>query len=325
MRSSIGVVLIGADRGYSISFESPKNEELALLKHGELAYDHLLLLPPKSKGAKPLDRCIDIETHRFLGLDPSLTPKHILDFTNNNGNILLALSGDSPTPAAISSLLLELDIHLPPDRTSLVVDHFNYDAASSSDKHDVLLVPQPPSIRPDVKNFFSGDGTLAFPRAVAQELGSTSPLLVPIVRAQNTAYTYNPKEEVDSTEEPFAVGSQIALVSALQARNSARFSVLGSVEALENTWFDASVQSLGGKKVKTANRAFARQLTEWTFMETGVLKVGRVEHHLSDIAEGKLSNGSVRQVGFLNPQIYRIKNDVVCIASSSFTFVQRTC
>ena len=147
---------------------------------------------------------------------------------------------------------------------------------------------------------------------VAQELGSTSPLLVPIVRAQSTAYTYNPKDEVESADEPFAVGSQIALVSALQARNSARFSVLGSVEALENTWFGASVRSPGGKKTQTANRAFAKQLTEWTFMETGVLKVGRVEHHLSDVTpEESLGNGNVSQVGFLNPQIYRIKNDVV--------------
>ena len=37
-------------RGYNIAFESPKNEKLALFKHGERAYDHILLLPPKSKG-----------------------------------------------------------------------------------------------------------------------------------------------------------------------------------------------------------------------------------------------------------------------------------
>ena len=37
-------------RGYSLSFESPKNEKLSLFQHGEKAYDHLLILPPKSKG-----------------------------------------------------------------------------------------------------------------------------------------------------------------------------------------------------------------------------------------------------------------------------------
>ncbi|MCJ1416480.1 oligosaccharyl transferase glycoprotein complex, beta subunit [Xylographa parallela] len=280
-------------RGFSISFESPKNEKLALLKHDELVFDHVILLPPKSKG-----------------LGPALTPKLLLDFVNKNGNILLALSGDSSTPTAISSLLLELDIQLPPDRTSLVVDHFNYDTISASEKHDVLLLPQPSSIRTDLRQFFGGDGTIAFPRAVAQELGNSSPLLAPILQADSTAYSYNPKEEADTVEDPFTTGSQIALVSAMQARNSARFTVLGSVEALEDVWFDASVQGVQGSKSKTANREFARQLSEWTFMETGVLKVGKVEHHLSSTEQEKSGNNSVTELGYLNPKIYRVKNDV---------------
>lgn len=37
-------------RGYRISFESPKNEQLSLFKHGERAFDHIIILPPKSKG-----------------------------------------------------------------------------------------------------------------------------------------------------------------------------------------------------------------------------------------------------------------------------------
>jgi len=231
---------------------------------------------------------------------------------NKEGNILLALSGSSPTPTAISSLLLELDIHLPPDRTALVVDHFNYDTVSASEKHDVLLLPPPSSSRPDVKSFFGGDGVIAFPRGVAQQLGNASPLLNPILRAKSTAYSYNPKEEAETVEDPSATGDQISLVSAMQARNSARFTVLGSVEAIEDAWFDADVQSMDGKKSKTANKNFAKQLTAWTFMESGVMKVGRVEHHLSSVVEGKSGNDNVTQLGPLNPKIYRVKNDVVC-------------
>ena len=274
----------------------------------------MILLPPKSKGLVSIWYGQSTHANRHLGLGPSLTPKILLDFIQKNGNILLTLSGDSPTPSAISSLLLELDIHLPPDRTSLVVDHFNYDTISASEKHDVLLLPQPSNLRPDVQNFFGGRGIIAFPRAVAQELGASSPLLAPILRAKNTAYSYNPKDEVEGVEDPFAIGQQISLVSALQARNSARFTVLGSVEALENTWFAASVKGVQGDKTKTANRDFARQLSEWTFMETGVLKVGRVEHYLSSITHKSVGNDSIAQLGFLNPQIYRVKNDVVSLS-----------
>ncbi|KAL8702328.1 MAG: hypothetical protein Q9224_000030 [Gallowayella concinna] len=280
-------------RGYRLTFESPKNDKLSLFQHGERAFDHILLLPTKSKG-----------------LGPSLTPNLLLQFINNDGNILLTLSSESPVPSTISSLLLELDIHLPPDRTSLVVDHFNYDVISAEEKHDVLVLPKPSSLRSDVRNYFGGSGVIAFPKAVGQELGSSSPLLTPILRAPETAYSYNPKEEAETVEDPFAVGGQIALVSSMQARSSARFTVLGSVEALQDAWFDRAVQVPAGKAVKTSNRAFAKHLTAWTFMETGVLKVGKVEHHLTTVSESKSSNDSVAQLGSLNPKIYRIKNDV---------------
>lgn len=230
---------------------------------------------------------------------------------NNNGNILLALSADSPVPSALSFLLLELDVHLPPDRTSVAIDHFNYDTISANEKHDVLLLTQPSALRKDVERFFAADGLIAFPRAVVQELGAESPLLTPIVRAPDTAYSYNPKEGAETVEEPFAVGSQISLVSSMQARNSARFTVLGSAETLENTWFDAKVKAQGGKEVKASNQEFAKRLSGWTFMETGVLKVGKVEHHLSSISKSGSGNDSVAQLGYLNPKIYRIKNDVV--------------
>lgn len=37
-------------RGYKLTFESPKNENLALFRHGERTFDHIIILPPKSKG-----------------------------------------------------------------------------------------------------------------------------------------------------------------------------------------------------------------------------------------------------------------------------------
>lgn len=112
-------------------------------------------------------------------------------------------------------------------------------------------------------------------------------------------------------EDPFATGTQLALISAMQARNSARFTVLGSVESLEDKWFDATVQGPDdGEQTTTVNRKFAEQLTAWAFKETGVLKVGKIEHYLSD------KDGAI--VGDSNPKIYRIKNNVVCAHTLPF-------
>jgi oligosaccharyltransferase complex subunit beta len=248
------------------------------------------------------------------GLGPNLTPKILLDYINAGGNILLTLSSTHPTPSALVSLLLELDIHLPTDRNALVVDHFNYDLLSAAEKHDVVLLPRPDSLRPDVKNFFKGEGkggeVIAFPRAVGQTLGNNSPLLTPILRAPRTAYSYNPKDDVEAVEDPFAVGQQLSLITTMQARNSARFTVVGSSEFFENTWFEGKVKrsvGLGGvgadaKEVATSNQALAKEVTGWTFNEIGVLKVGKIEHAL--IEDGVKSNNT-------NPTIYRVKNDVV--------------
>ncbi|RKF78873.1 Dolichyl-diphosphooligosaccharide--protein glycosyltransferase subunit wbp1 [Golovinomyces cichoracearum] len=283
-------------RGFQISIDTPKNEKSALFELDERAYDHLAIFPCKSKG-----------------LGPNFTPQLLLEFINRGGNILLTLTSTRPTPTTIVSLLLELDIHLPNDRNSLLVDHFNHDVLSSNEKHDVILMPRPDAIRPDVKNFFRGDGiggeVIAFPRGVGQTLGNDSPLLTPILRAPRTAYSYSSKEENNSVQDPFAVGPQLSLISALQARNSARLTVIGSAEMLEDTWFDATVKrSIGlggigsnGKELRTSNQAFAKEVTGWTFKEIGTLKVGQIKHNLQEVGA---------QTELENPRKYRVKNDV---------------
>ncbi|GAM82730.1 hypothetical protein ANO11243_007160 [Dothideomycetidae sp. 11243] len=272
-------------RGYTVKFETPKSSSLSLFKLGALAYDHLIILPSKSKG-----------------LGPNLTPNILVDYLKNDGNILLTMSGDGSIPSSIASTLLEFDITLPPDRNSVVVDHFNYDKNSAAEKHDVLLVPLPGGSRGDLQNYFNVAGVLAIPRAVGHVLGNANQLLTPIVRAPETAYAYDPKEN-EAIEDVFASGSQLSLVSAFQARNSARLTVLGSAEMLQDKWFDAKLLGRrGGAQIPSANKVFAQRLSQWTFHEIGVLKVGRLEHHLNE-----RGNPDSEEI---NPSIYRIKNDV---------------
>lgn len=282
-------------RGFVITEHTHKDSSLSLFQHGEPAYSHLLLFPPKSKG-----------------LGPALTANILVDFINQGSNIFLALSSTSSVPSAISSLLLEFDISLPPDRSSVIVDHFSYDVKSASDKHDVLLLQSPTTGKREVKNFFSQSNVIAFPHCVGQVLGNASPLLAPVLQAPSTAYSYNPKDDtMEENQDLFATGTQITLVSAFQARNSARFTVFGSSEALEDKWFTASVQAPGGKAEKTGNRLFAEKVAAWTFKELGVLKVGAIRHWLNEGSQKGSSESTTDLSTFdVNPAIYRIKNDV---------------
>lgn len=238
------------------------------------------------------------------GLGPNLTPALLLQFVKDEGNVMLVLSAETAVPISIVSLLHELDIQLPADRTGLVVDHFNYDKISAAEKHDVILV-KPRPVRDFHKDIFGSEKQtsqlLAVPRAIGQTLGQ-SPLLNTVLRAPLTAYSYDPKEQSEVVDDLFAAGEQLSLVSAVQPRNSARVAVVGSAEMLQDQWFDAEVKSSRSiKKVSTYNREFAKKLSGWTFQEYGVLRVNSVEHHLSEAGASNVSN----------PAIYRVKNDVV--------------
>jgi oligosaccharyltransferase complex subunit beta len=269
-------------RGFEITFETPKSEGLKLFHLGERTYDHVMFLPTKVKG-----------------LGPNLTPNILVDFVNAKGNIFLAQSATTPIPSSLVALLAELDVTLPAERTGTVVDHFNFDTIASPDKHDVLVLEAPLNVRNGRKKYLEMPSAyLTVPYAVGHVLGN-SQLLTPVLRAPNTAYSYNPKEQSDGVDpdDLFGAGQQLSIISTVQARNSARVTILGSAEMLQDKWFSAKVQKYNGKKIRPDNREFARRLSGWAFQEVGVLRVNEIEHRLHGDNE-------------TNPEIYRIKNKV---------------
>jgi hypothetical protein len=44
------LIVVTTGRGFDIAYETPKSESLSLFHLGERSYDHVLLLPTKSKG-----------------------------------------------------------------------------------------------------------------------------------------------------------------------------------------------------------------------------------------------------------------------------------
>jgi oligosaccharyltransferase complex subunit beta len=230
-----------------------------------------------------------------------LTPRKLVEFTNKDGNVLL-LTSRSETPEQARELARELDIDIPP-RDYISVDHFNYDTLSDPEKHDLILVTRP-SRSTATQNYFSGknsDEVIAF-RGVGHTLGNR-PLLFPILKGSRTAYAYDTKEDFAYAEDPWTAGNQLHYVTAFQARNNARITVSGSTEMFSNEFFDLKVKAANGKKTATANRAFAKEITQWTFKEVGVVKVVAIRHRLANETDAQI-----------NPQIYRIKNDIVYLS-----------
>ncbi|KTW28993.1 dolichyl-diphosphooligosaccharide-protein glycotransferase [Pneumocystis jirovecii RU7] len=259
------------NRKYETTFKKLETDTISLFKYEERLYDHLILFLTKTKNNR----------HGFSNSE-------ILEFINKGGNVLI---GSSVISEDIRNLTGEFGIYLAREKT-VVVDHFSYNK-SDSDKHSLLIV----------KNFkknnyvLSDEVTQGPPilyRGVAHLL-TNNQLIVPILGAERTAYTYDIKDEHDFVKEPCVAGTQVSLVTGFQARNNARIIVAGSIEMFSNTFFNSYVE----KNVKSGNRYFVEEITQWLFQEKSVLKVISMKHNL------------LNKTLHTSPNVYKIKDKVV--------------
>lgn len=105
-----------------------------------------------------------------------------------------------------------------------------------------------------------------------------NPLLLRILRASPTAYSFSPTRPVD--EYPSSVGRSTLLVAGLQARNNARVLFVGSLDFFSDDFFIASTEHAltGEKSAVSGNRELAVALSKWVFKQSGVLRVVDVQH-----------------------------------------------
>lgn len=242
-----------------MTFKTADDPGLSLVKYGEYQYEHLIIFSPS--------------VEEFGG---SISVAAIAEFIDNGGNVLVATS--SNVGAAISELATEVGIEVD-DEGSAVIDHLNYDVKDEGEHN--LLVAQPenlidaPMIVGDRKSLspvlFRGIGLVSDPN---------NPLILDVLTASSTAYSYDPKKPV--TTYPHAVGKNTLLIAGLQARNNARVLFSGSLDLFSDQLFKSGVQKAGNPQEKqfskSGNEALAVALSKWVFKEEGVLRFSKIEH-----------------------------------------------
>ena len=246
------------DRGFTLTFKVADDPSLTLIKYGQPVYKHLIIFSPS--------------VEEFGG---SLSVSAITDFIDNGGNVLVAAS--SNVGDAIRELAAENGFEIDEESTA-VIDHLNFDAKDDG-SHTLIVTDSDnlldaPLIVGDKKKLnpilFRGTGMIS---------DQNNPLVLDILRASSTAYSYNPTKKI--TEYPHAVGRNTLLISALQARNNARVLFTGSLDLFSDKLFRSSVQKFNSKQIhqKSGNEELCIALSKWVFKEEGVLRVGKVEHH----------------------------------------------
>ncbi|KAM7311350.1 dolichyl-diphosphooligosaccharide--protein glycosyltransferase 48 kDa subunit [Ixodes scapularis] len=245
------------DRGFKLTFKSADDPALSLKKYGEYLYKHLILFSPS--------------VEEFGG---SINVQALTEFVDDGGNILAAAS--SSVGDVMRELANEVGFEID-EEGSYVIDHLNYDV-SDEGKHTTIVAESENLI-----NAPTVVGSKNIPPVLFRGVGIISdqdnPLVLEVLTASSTAYSYNPDNKI--TEYPHAVGKNTLLVSALQARNNARVVFCGSLEFFSDKFFTSPVQNAhGGKRYESSgNQALATALSQWVFKEKGVLRAQNVRHH----------------------------------------------
>lgn len=238
------------DRGYALTFKSADDSGLVLSKYGEYLYQNLIIFAPS--------------VEEFGG---TLNVDTLTEFIDDGGNVLIA--GSSVTGDVLRELASECGFEVD-EEGAYVIDHLHYDKSSDDGQHTTIIVPATNLIDAPVivgnnrhtPLLYRGTGLLA---------DQENPLVLPLLTAESTAYSYNPDQPIK--EYPHAVGKNTVLIAALQARNNARVVFSGSLAFFSDELF--SRHDAGNKDVAVA-------ISQWVFGERGQLRVKSVRHGLAD-------------------------------------------
>ncbi|CAH0406696.1 unnamed protein product [Chilo suppressalis] len=246
------------DRGYTLTYKLADDANLVLAKYGQYLYKNLIIFAPS-----------------VIEFGGQIDAEAITKFIDDGGNLLMA--GNSVAGDVYREIASECGFEMD-EESAAVIDHFNYDANDDGEHTRIVVSPKnlinsptivgPQNLQPLL---FEGTGLI---------LDKDNNLVLPILTADSTAYSYNPKSQVK--EYPHAVGRKTVLIAALQARNNARIVFSGSLFFFSDEAFNSAISKVHGDKVKSSksgNKDLAVHLSQWAFGERGRLRVRSVRHH----------------------------------------------
>jgi len=224
----------------------------------------------------------------------SISVKSITEFIDNGGNVLV--TGSSSVGSPIRELGSDCGIEFDEEKTA-VIDHHNFDS-SDNGAHTTVLTDAKNVIKSNVIAPSKLTAPIMF-KGVGMTADSDNPLVLEILTASSTAYSYFPDEKI--SEYPLAVGRNTLLIGGQQSRNNARVVFCGSLDFFSDKFMMSSVQNAAQSTSESFDRSgnmeLAFDIAQWTFKKNGVLRVVEVKHHLAGESQP--------------PQAYTVEENVI--------------
>lgn len=242
-------------QGLHLTFKLADDPDLTLLNYGEYLFRNLIIFAPS--------------TEEFGG---SLTVQALTDFIDSGGNIMVGLDSHH-SGSAVMELANECGFDI--DKSSLVIDHWNYDV--NDDGNHTLLVIDPRNLINATPLVGSRIILPILYRGVGISSDVESLSIIKILSAVPPAYIQN----FYGTKGLHALDKNILLVAGIQARNNARIVFSGSIDLFSDLFFHSGAKRAHGDKtvVKSGNREFVTQLSQWVFKNSGMLRIQNVAHY----------------------------------------------
>lgn len=246
------------DNGYSLTYKLADDPSLYLSKYGEYLYKNLVIFAPS-----------------VLEFGGSLDLDVLTKYIDDGGNILVA--GNAATGDIFRELASECGFEIDEDSAS-VIDHFNYDESDNGEHTKIVVSPK--NLIKSLTIVGTDNSKPLLYEGTGLILDKENSLVMPLLTADSTAFSYNPKSPVK--EYPHAVGKKTVLIAALQARNNARVVISGSLFFFSDEAFESPVAKVQGDKETSevsGNKVLANHISQWVFGERGQLRVKSVNHH----------------------------------------------
>ncbi|KAL0095839.1 Dolichyl-diphosphooligosaccharide--protein glycosyltransferase subunit WBP1 [Phycomyces blakesleeanus] len=261
------------DRDFKLDFKSAVDGETSLYYFGRPLYQHIIHFAPTTAS---------LSKHKNLG------NVELVKFVNGGGNLLVGVSSDASN--GVRELASEFDIEFEPAGTRVFDASSTNSNANDKDSITTSQVVAPQSIIP--KDFSSAPIVYS---GVGLTVGSL-PLVNRVLSAEDTAFVAERFGKNKPSKNP------VDLIGAMQTRNSARATFVGSLDIFSDALFSSPVEKVQKdgdvvKFEKSGNEEFVSELTKWTFQEKSVLKVISHHHHKENHTE--------------QPEFYRVKDDMV--------------
>lgn len=170
-----------------------------------------------------------------------MSVEELTKFVDGGGNVLVA--GDANLGDALRDFAAEVGFEFGTTGSG-VIDHFNYDSKLDSGKHTTVVVPKTQVTKAEL---IAGkvDAPILY-KGIGLVYNKENSLRVPVLTGTHTSYIHNPNKPV--TAFPQAIGKNVILVGAIQARNNARVVLTGSLALFSDEFINAQILKAGTEK-----------------------------------------------------------------------------